>query len=298
MRHVVMLSGGLSSYETAKRVVGRYGKDNVTLLFANTRAEDDDLHRFLKESTGYLGMPIDEVSDPQQRNPFDVFFDEGFLGNSRLAPCSKLLKQLPARLRLEERFDPADTIVYVGIKWDETHRIPGILSGYHHSRKGCRKKSLCKSLFTEKGRLTGPGCTNLLPEPEAWQVQFPLTEPPYYEHQTVVDELAAVGIAEPDMYREGYQHANCKGLCVRAGQAQWALTLKIHPDRFAYAEHEENRFRREKDPNAAILRDWKNGGRPLPLTEFRERVEASEREQPSFFDSADWGGCGCFTDAA
>lgn len=305
MKHVVMMSGGLSSYETLKRTIARYGVANVVALFANTHFEDKDLYRFLKEAAAHLQVEIVEVSDPQKRNPFEVFFDVGFLGNSRLAPCSKLLKQLPAMLWLIENCDPANTIVYIGIGWNEMPRIPGIRSGHSHSIKGCHKSAYCQGLFTEDGRLPGPGCKNLLPEADAWRVEFILTKPPYFDQQKVIAELVAVGIAEPAMYREGYQHNNCQGLCVRAGQAQWALTLQIHPDRFAYAEEQENRFRREKHPDAAILRDWKDGGRPLPLTEFRERIEAAHRAQPSLFDEVeevvevvdrnDWGGCDCYT---
>ncbi|MEV4784059.1 hypothetical protein AB0K53_01145 [Streptomyces tuirus] len=300
-RHVVMMSGGLSSYETLRRTVARYGAASVVALFANTRFEDRDLYRFLREAAAHLGVEIVEVSDPQGRNPFDVFDDVGFLGNSRLSPCSKILKQIPAMLWLIENCEPASTIVYIGIGWDEQERIPGIRSGHSHTLKGCRKTALCKSLFTEEGRLPGPGCGNLLPEADAWRVEFILTEPPYFDRDKVVAELAEVGIAEPAMYREGYAHNNCQGLCVKAGQAQWALTLRIHPDRYAYAEEREQRFRREKNPKATILRDWSDGGRPLTLTEFRERIEAQNAAQPSLLDlidENDWGGCGCYPGAA
>src|SRR5689334_1338058 len=49
------------------------------------------------------------------RTPFEVYWDVHFLGNSRLAPCSKILKQRPARRWLQEHADPAATTVYVGI---------------------------------------------------------------------------------------------------------------------------------------------------------------------------------------
>ncbi len=305
---VVMYSSGLSSYKVLQRTIAEHGVENTVALFANVRAEDDDNYRFLKETAVHLGVEIVEVSDAQKRTPVDVFFDEGFFGNSRFTPCSRALKQDPTYEWLWVNCDPRDTVILVGIKWDEQHRIPAILAGYHHNGKRCRNKALCKPLFTEAGRLPGPGCSNLLPEDATYTVDFPLTRPPYFEHDQVVAELAEVGIEEPLMYREGYPHANCAGLCVRGGQAYFELTYRVRPKGFAYLEAAENRFRAEKDPNAAILRDWKDGGRPLPLTEFRERLEAAEREQPSFddldaeeppFDPHDWGGCGgCFTDAA
>ncbi|MFI8872399.1 hypothetical protein [Streptomyces sp. NPDC055243] len=307
MKHVVMTSGGLSSYEDLRRTIKQHGVDNVVALNANVHAEDEDNYRFLKEIAAHLDIEIIEVSDPRQRTPVQVFFDEGILGNSRVAPCSKRLKQDPTYVWLRANCVPADTVIHVGIKWDEQTRIPGILAGYHHDGKACRNRDRCKPLFTEGGRLPGEGCSNLLPFDESYTVEFQLAQPPYFEHRDVVAELAEAGIAEPAMYREGYPHANCGGLCVRGGQAYWELTLRIHPDRFAYMEAEENRFRREKDPSVAILRDWKDGGRPLPLTELRERIETARAAQPTFddleddapFDPDDWGACGgCFTDAA
>ena len=47
MKHVVMFSGGIASWATAKRVAERHGTDALTLLFADTRIEDDDLFLLL-----------------------------------------------------------------------------------------------------------------------------------------------------------------------------------------------------------------------------------------------------------
>ncbi|GGW99164.1 hypothetical protein [Streptomyces chartreusis] len=308
-KQVVMYSTGLSSYELLARTIAEHGVTNTVALFANVHAEDADNYRFLKETAVHLGIEVVEVSDPQKRTPVDVFFDEGIFGNSRFTPCSRALKQEPCYEWLWKNCDPADTVIHIGIKWDEQHRIPGILAGYHHNGKRCRNKTLRGPLFTEDGRLPGAGCSNLMPEAEAWRVEFQLTKPPYYEQSETVARLAEAGIAAPAMYDEGYPHANCAGLCVRGGQAYWELTYRIHRDRYDYMEAEEARFRREKNADVAILRDWKDGGRPLPLSEFRERLEAADRDRPSFdsladeqkeaFDRNDWGGCGgCFTDAA
>tara|TARA_R110000824_G_scaffold82277_6_gene206293 strand:- start:505 stop:657 length:153 start_codon:yes stop_codon:yes gene_type:complete len=47
MNHIVSLSGGISSAVAANRVIERYDKDKVTLWFADTLWEDQDLYRFL-----------------------------------------------------------------------------------------------------------------------------------------------------------------------------------------------------------------------------------------------------------
>jgi hypothetical protein len=64
------------------------------------------------------------------RTPFEVYWDVRFLGNSRLAPCSRILKQVPARRWLSAHCDPASTTVYVGIDAGETRRIAGIRLGW------------------------------------------------------------------------------------------------------------------------------------------------------------------------
>jgi 3'-phosphoadenosine 5'-phosphosulfate sulfotransferase (PAPS reductase)/FAD synthetase len=256
-----MWSGGITSWKTARIVVDLYGRENTVLLFADTNSEDDDLHRWNRQATAELDMELTRVADPQERDVWQVFFDRRFLGNSRLAPCSHILKQEPSRRWVAENTTPDDAVLYVGLSWDEPQRIPGNRERW-----------------------------------KPWVVHFPLAEKPHiYDKQELIAEARSLGLAEPVMYREGYQHANCAGLCVRAGQAQWALTLATHPDRFAKAEEQERRFREEINANATILRDWSNGGAPLTLTEFRERQTEPHARQMGF-DDLDWGGCGCFTD--
>jgi len=50
MKHVVQFSGGLCSFWAAHRVIAQHGRENVTLLFADTNMEDEDLYRFNQEA--------------------------------------------------------------------------------------------------------------------------------------------------------------------------------------------------------------------------------------------------------
>lgn len=306
-RYIVAMSGGITSAKVALDTVRAHGKNNTVLLFSDVNQEDDDLHRFNREVAEHLGVPITRVADLKERDPWDVFFDKRWLGNSRRAQCSYELKQLPAHLWLEENCDPENTVVLVGIGWNEKRRIASVLKGYAHKLGLCVDTRLCSSLFTEDGRTDGPGCRNLRDIP--WKVDMPLMRPPYHDKRQLITQFRKLGIREPQMYRDGYEHNNCRGLCVKAGQAQWALTLELHPNRYAHAEAQEIRFRETIDPEATILRDWSDGGRPLTLTEFRERIERRKRQQPTLLsvleeppneavDTLDWGGCGCFVDDA
>jgi 3'-phosphoadenosine 5'-phosphosulfate sulfotransferase (PAPS reductase)/FAD synthetase len=99
-----MFSGGIGSWATAKRVVAGVGRESVTLLFADTLVEDADTYRFLNAAARNVGSELVTVADG--RTPFEVFHDDRFLGNQRLANCSKYLKQKPCREWLDANCDP------------------------------------------------------------------------------------------------------------------------------------------------------------------------------------------------
>lgn len=256
MKHVVMLSGGGSSWATARRVVQRHGRCNVTLLFADTRAEDDDLYRFLADVEDDLGIGITWVQDG--RSPWDVFDAEHIIGNTRVAICSRVLKVEPCRRWLAANADPSDTTLYMGIGWWESHRLPAIVRNW-----------------------------------SPFPVEAPLCDPPYPDKPQIAREMAEAGIREPALYRAGFEHNNCAGGCVRGGQAQWAHLLKVYPERYGDHERRENAFRERTGKDVAILRDRTGGDtKPLTLTALRERIQG----QPHTIDMWEWGGCGCFTD--
>ena len=83
---------------------------------------------------------------------------------------------------------------------------------------------------------------------------------------------------------------NCGGACVKAGQAQWALLLRVMPDRYRENEEEEEATRAIVG-DFSILRDRRGGeAKILTLKQFRERIE---RQGNLGFDKHEWGGCGC-----
>ncbi|WP_431921389.1 hypothetical protein [Nonomuraea jabiensis] len=243
-RHVIQMSGGLGSFFAAVRVAERYGTSAMTLLFADTTVEDPDLHRFLRDAAAFLELEVVRVCDG--RAPFDVFDDVHFLGNSRVAPCTKFLKQKPCRDWLKANCDVADTAVYIGIDHFEARRTPAILDEW-----------------------------------KPWRAGFPMCDPPYWDKDTMIAECRALGIEPPLLYKLGFKHNNCGGICVRAGMTQWRHALKVFPERFAEAERREAEFR-AKHGDHTILRQQRNGlRRNLTLTQLRQRAETV---QTSIFD--------------
>jgi hypothetical protein len=232
--HVVQYSGGIGSWAATQRVIAEHGTADLVLLVADTRVEDPDLWRFVHDSTVHIGVPPTIVADG--RTPFEVFHDQRFLGNSRLAPRSAILKQRAARAWLDQHADPADTVLYVGIDWSEARRTPAIVNGW-----------------------------------APWTVPFPMCEPPFLSKADMLDAARAAGLTPPRLYELGFSHNNCGGACVRGGQKHWLHLLEVFPDRYAQAEAAEQQLRAELG-DVAILRERRGGvSRPLTLTELRRR---------------------------
>jgi hypothetical protein len=261
MKHVVHYSGGICSFWAAKRVIERHGRENVILLFADTRMEDEDLYRFLQETSGHLGVPISVLTDGQ--TPWDLFKKKGMLGNSRFPLCSVTLKRDQLDAWRVENCDPAKHRFYLGMDWTETHRMDGV-----GSKPGMRQ------IFAP------------------FTVEAPMMDEPIWDKCRMMKELEALGIKLPRLYSMGFPHNNCGGFCVKAGHAQFAHLLKMMPERYAYHEAQETAWRHEVGKDYSILTDRRGDGekKTLTLKTLRLRIEAGES-----FDRHDWGGCGCST---
>ncbi len=257
LSHVVSFSGGAGSWYAARRVVEQYGSDNVYLLFADTKIEDEDLYRFVNEAAANTGASLLQISDG--RTPWDVFRDVRFLGNTRIDPCSRILKRDLIRDYLAANFDPMRTVIYLGIDWTERHRFDRATTHWR-----------------------------------PWTVKAPLCDPPYIDREDMFREMEQVhGIRRPRLYDMGFSHNNCGGFCVKAGQASFKRLLQKLPARYREHEEQEENLRTHLGKDIAVLRDRRGGTfKPMTLRQFRERLEAD----PSFeVDPYDEGGCGCFT---
>ena len=262
MKHVVMFSGGIGSYMTAKRVVDRYGPEDVVLLFSDVKGEsenphigeDEDTYRFVEEAAALLGAELVKLVDG--RNIWEVFKEKRFLGNSRVAPCSHELKQKPAKKWIHENVTPEDSIIYVGIDWTEKHRMNAVIAGY-----------------------------------APYRVEAPLCGPPYLKKDEMIRLAELEGLRPPRLYAYGFKHNNCGGGCVRAGQAQFRHLLEVMPERFAEWEKQEEKIQDFLGVPVTILsRSVKGQKIPFSLTELREAAE----QNPALIDMSDTGvECNC-----
>lgn len=256
MKHIVMYSGGIGSWAATKRVVKQHGKENVILLFTDTLIEDEDLYRFLQETSEQFGCEL--VWLKEGRDPWQVFKDVKWIGNSRVAQCSHLLKQKPSAQWIKAHFKPDECKLYVGIDWSEEHRLSSIVKHW-----------------------------------EPYEVESPMCNEPYLSKTDMIAQLEQDGIEQPRLYKMGFSHNNCGGFCVRAGQAHFINLLKQKRDLYIYHESKEQEMREYLGrDDVSILTRTKNGiDETLTLRQLREEWENGLGKQVDMFDI---GGCGCF----
>jgi len=238
-KHVVNFSGGVCSFLAAHRVVSKYGKEGVTLLFADTQRESKELYRFCRDAEEFLGIPLTKVS--AGKSVWEVCFEEHMIANSRVPICSMRLKREILDEWTCKNCDPSETILYFGMDYNEIGRLGALRKRYPN-----------------------------------WQCEAPMQEPPFLDKDQMLDEVRELGLDPSKQYALGFSHDNCGGRCFASGQANWALALQH--DREGYLEDEkmEQQFR-AKFGDYSILKDRRNKqSRPMSLKEFRERIEKGD----------------------
>jgi hypothetical protein len=142
------------------------------------------------------------------RTPWEIFHDTRFLGNSRLAKCSHILKQDTASKWIRANYEPSECTLYLGIDWTEDHRRAAPVRNW-----------------------------------APYTLEFPMCEKPYVDKNDMLIVLDALGIARPRLYELGFAHNNCGGFCVRAGQGHFLNLLTKFPKQYAYHEQKEQDMR-------------------------------------------------------
>lgn len=224
-------------------------------FFADTLIEDEDLYRFLDDIEVALDKKIIRVSDG--RTPWEVFVDKKYIGNTRIAHCSQVLKTEQIKNWLSKNSKISDPLV-LGMDWSEQDRI-------ERAQKNWAPRPVI----------------SLINEFKFWR--------PHWDKK-----FEEYNLEKPRLYKQGFPHNNCGGFCVRAGLKQFATLLESNPERFEYHEKEEQKAIQKIGPTARpFLRHTPEGERRyLTLRQFREDYEQGKLKPKPF----DYGGCGCFTD--
>ena len=225
------------------------------MIFADTRIEDGDLYRFIWEIALKLNKRLIFLQDG--RTPWEVFVDRKYIGNSRVADCSRILKTNMVRNYLALHAAPGDQLV-LGMDLSELERIERAQEKWAPRR-----------------------VTSLLNELKCWRPQWD-------------DILKRWNIRKPRLYGYGFPHNNCGGMCVKAGLKQFATLLLHFRDRYLWHEEQQEIAMAAIGPTAKpFLRKTINKQEfYMTMRGFRLLYEAGIIK----VDPYDFGGCACFVD--
>lgn len=214
MKHIVCFSGGHSSAIAAVEIARRYGADNTILLNHDLcpRTEHEDIKRFKKEVSNYLGIPITYANMPgwEQKDQFDVCVESKAFkyGIQSSALCTNRLKTEPFAKWLHDHYPVAppdirdDVSIVYGFDATEQNRIT-------------RRRSIMGVM--------------------GYQTSFPLT----WKNRTI-HNIEEVGIRRPSTYAT-FNHANCIG-CLKAGKQHWFIVYCLRPDIWEKAKWAESQI--------------------------------------------------------
>lgn len=281
MNHLISIGGGFSSTIELPLYIQKHlykPGDRLVLFIAALAGESPDLWKLVSECERLTGEPVTRVAwtkQPRwiyyhcQRNYWinapewswsdiwDIFDNQGMMGNSLADPCSRILKRETIKAYITDHYPASNSTLYVGITGNEIDRILAIRANW--TRAGYRVEApLCD---VEQKGTSGQRC------------------------------LSALGWT-PRLYLEQHSHNNCNGFCVKAGHEQMARLLWYDRETFLYHESRELVFRGKHNTTSTIMRDRKtvNGvivTTPLTLREFRLRMEALWRGMLPGFDPFD-----------
>lgn len=254
-RHIISLSGGLAS--AASAIIAHENDIPYEMVFADTLIEHPDLYRFIDQLSRALGKPYVHLVDG--RDPWAVFVDRRYIGNTRTAHCSADLKTAKVAEWMEAEAWHHEPLV-LGMYRDEEDRL-------ERAKANWRPQEVTSLLIDYK----------VTPGDAAKMLRF------YVKDQ-------------PALYGMGFPHNNCGGFCVRAGQGQFARLLEMRPEFYAQMEARNEWARAEIGATArGFIRVVRNGATEyLHMKDFREQVQSGELVPANY----EMGGCGCFVDDA
>lgn len=206
MKIIVGFSGGVTSAYCAGWALDKFPRNDVVLLFHDTKEEHPDTYRFIHEMAAALNHPITERSDG--RSVVQVCEDEHALANNRMAFCSKILKakqrdRFFKELRASGETELVNVLGFTALEWRRIQR---------NAMRG---------------------------ECEGYTVRFPLVEDGVTKQQAA-DWCLSKGVSPTEMYRWS-EHANCIG-CARGGKAYWLAVAREEPEIFEQRAKLEEQF--------------------------------------------------------
>lgn len=225
LKNIVLFSGGAASSYVAKLVIDEIGKENVTLLFHDTKAEHADAYRFREQISNFLDVPITEISDG--RSLWDVIIDNHCLPSNFIPFCTRILKQNPGERYLKAIQKSGETYtLYNGFGMEEYRRI---------------QKAVVNA------------------EAKGYQVKSPLFDLRISSQQVkdIIRNEWKICLPQPYLYLD---HNNCIP-CFKGGKKYFRKVMTYYPKEFQQAIDMENLIGHTvfKDYSLTELKSrWKN----------------------------------------
>lgn len=200
---ICWFSGGVTSAVAIQLCIQIFGIERCRIIFIDTKNEDDDTYRFLKDCEKWYGKKIEWLANEEYANIEEVWYKYKGLNFAHGAICSSELKRA-VRLYFEKHnyFFMQD----FGFDIDEPKRAKNMTMNYPNSK--------CVYPLLMFG----------------------------WSKKRCIEELNSFKIKIPRAYDWGFSNNNClKTGCVQGGIGYWQLYGKTFPDRFdrmAEIEHE------------------------------------------------------------
>jgi len=198
----VWFSCGAASAMAAKLAVEQY--NNVRVVNNPVAEEHPDNERFLRDVEAWIGVPIEQATNPDYPNAsaMEVWEHRKYMEGIAGAPCTIELKK-KARKYWEWAHEPDAHVL--GFTAEEQDR---------HERFVANEEREVLPVLIEAGM----------------------------SKQNCLDYLLSVGIEPPVIYREGFPNANCVG-CVKAtSPTYWNHVRQTHPDVFEARAEQSRRI--------------------------------------------------------
>lgn len=244
MIHVASFSTGLSSALMTVRLLERFGRDSVKIVFTDTLMEDEDNYRFMEDFESYFGVEVIKIT--AGLTPYQLMEKTNMIFNSKIAKCPFVLKRDVFMNYLKTL--EGEVTIHIGYDYKETHRCEPTKKYY---------------------------------EKYGYKVDFPLLWEPIIKEDYKELFIREYGIIPPRFYYLNYSHANCSGICVKQGGGDWLLTLIYFPERYKQIEEWEQRMIEKIGKRQTIISiSTRDGNRIFgtyyTLREFRELYERGE----------------------
>lgn len=222
-------SGGVTSAVACKIAIDLYGENKCRVIFIDTKNEDEDTYRFLKDCEKWYNLEIETLSNENYSNIQEVWYKYLSLNVANGAVCSSELKRV-----VREKWQRDNDYDYqvFGFDLDEPRRVRAMV--LNHSK--------AKPIFP------------------LWM--YGLTK------EDCVNILQKEGLEIPNMYKLGFRNNNCfKTGCVQGGIGYWQKISREYPDKFEEMAKVEHELTDMKGKPVTMLRTSKSKKTPerLPL---------------------------------